>query len=104
MLSLISKTPVKFEFSDGVQVTTVTIAQDEDTESITAKLQRVLELEQSQGLPVRQPGAALAAAVALPQFTPADRAAEDARLAGVKVNGWSEDAAAEGGLESLPEV
>lgn len=69
----------------------MTIQPDEESESLRVKLQRVLDLEQGQGLPIRQPGAALAAAMAQPQFTPADRAAEEARLAGATAMGWGED-------------
>lgn len=104
MLAMISKTPVKFRWEDDLSETAVVLSPDDDSDTIRAKLQRVLDLEQGQGLPIRQPGAALAAfrAPAEPQFTPADRAAEDARLAGVSVNGWNEDAV--DGVDQLPEV
>lgn len=98
MLSVKCKTPVNFEFSDGIQVTTITIAQDEESESLRAKLQRVLELEAGQGLPVRAPGAALAAAQT--EFPPLFDA-EGAEAKAAKV-GW--EALAEGdGAETLPE-
>ncbi len=100
-LELAGKNPAKFIFNDGVSETTVTIQPDDPPDTVRAKLQRVLELEQGPGLPARQPGAALAAAMAQPQFTPADRAAEEARLAAVQTSGWNEGL--EDGIENLPE-
>lgn len=107
MLSVKCKTPVSFEFSDGVQVTTVTIAQDEESESLRAKLQRVLELESqsvvehgrliaaSMGLPVRQPGAALQAAEEL-----FDAEGAEKRALAQSAMGWGEDGP---DIEDLPE-
>jgi hypothetical protein len=43
-LSMKSKTPVKFEFSDGVATTEVVLAPDDDQETLIAKLERVLSL------------------------------------------------------------
>jgi hypothetical protein len=97
-----AKAPVRFIFSDQVSETTVTVYGDDEPDTLRAKLQRVLDLEDSQGLPVRQPGAALSAAMAAePQFTAADRAAEEARLAGVQAMGWAEDGP---DIADLPEV
>lgn len=98
MLTLRSKTPIKFEFSDGVQETTVTIAPDEDSEALRAKLERVLELEAGQALPARRPGAALAAAVA--EFEPLlDIASMETQATKV---GW-EALADDTDIENLPE-
>jgi hypothetical protein len=101
VITLISKTPVKFRWEDDLAETVVVLQPDDAPEVIVAKLQRVLELEGVQGLPIRQPGAALQAAMAQPQFTPADRAAEEARMAAVQINGWNEDAVE--GADELPE-
>ena len=101
MLTLISKTPVKFEFSDGVQVTTVTVAADEESEVIAAKLQRVLDLEAGQGLPVRQPGAARAAIeTEFPELF--DSAAAEAEALKRQKIGW--EALSSDSVEDLPEA
>lgn len=102
-LELAGKNPAKFIFNDGVSETTVTIQPDDTPDAVRAKLQRVLELEAPQRL-----GAAVAAGVRDMQappvaaFTPADRAAEEARLKGVTTHGWNEDAGDD--LAELPEV
>jgi hypothetical protein len=62
MLILKNKTPVRFEWTDQLSETSVHISPDDDSDTIRAKLQRVLELETGGPLPVRVPGAALAAA------------------------------------------
>lgn len=101
MLTLRSKTPVRFEWSDKLSETTVTLSPDDDSETIQAKLQRILSLEDSQGLPVRQPGAALAAAV-LADFPPLfDASALEAELASQGgALGWSTPV----DIDTLPEV
>jgi hypothetical protein len=97
MITLRSKTPVKFEFADGVSETVVTIASDEDSDTIKAKLQRVLDLEAGGGLPLRQPGAALAAAKE--DFGPLfDAAAAEQQLMARQKTGWEALA-----VEDLPE-
>jgi hypothetical protein len=99
MLTLLSKNPVKFVVSDQLAETAVVLSPDDDEETLVSKLQRVLEL-----VGYEPPGAPPAryVTVAEPRFTPADRAAEDARLAGVTINGWNEDAV--DGVDQLPEV
>lgn len=44
MLSMKGKSPVKFEFSDGVATTEVVVAPDDDQATLVAKLKRILEL------------------------------------------------------------
>lgn len=100
MLILRSKTPVKFEFTDGLSETTVSLQPDDDTETVRAKLQRVLDLEAGQGLPTRQPGAALQAAQA--EFPPLyDAQAAEAALAAKGAMGWDET---ELDIDTLPEA
>jgi hypothetical protein len=101
MISLVSKTPVKFRWEDDLSETVVVIQPDDSSETVQAKLQRVLELETGRSLPVRPLGAA-PGPPQRPQFTPADRAAEEARLAGVQAMGWNEDLS-ESDIENLPE-
>jgi len=104
MLQLISKTPVKFRWEDDLAETVVVIQPDDDSEVIMAKLQRVLELEGGAPSALTFPsGVRAPLAPGVPVFTPADRAATEERLEGVKVNGWNEDAV-DGGLENLPEI
>lgn len=95
-LKLAGKNPAKFEFDDGVSQTVVTIQPDDPPEVVMAKLQRVLELEGYVNTPQR---VALPIAPEAPVFTPADRAATDARMAAVQTSGWNEDA----DLDNLPE-
>lgn len=90
MITLRSKNPVRFEFADGIQETYVVLQPDDESETICAKLQRVLELEGYASTPQRAP---------LPIFTAADRAATDERLAQAQPMGWSEDT----DIENLPE-
>lgn len=112
-----SKTPVKFVFSDDVSETTINIQPDDPSDTIRAKLQRVLELEgEAAGLrarttatmlgvspddlrlPVRQPGAALSAA--RETFEPLWDAAEaEKRLAAQQTVGWET-----ADLDALPEA
>lgn len=101
MLSLISKTPVKFQWTDDIAKTEVVLQPDDPSEVLVAKLQRVLELEGAAlpALPVRAPGASLAPQA--PTFTPADRAATDERLKGAQAMGWN--ASVEDGIDNLPE-
>lgn len=91
-----SKAPVRFTFSDDVSETTITIAPDEESGSIAAKLQRVLELE---GV---RPASAIQgmAASMVPQALLADRAATEERLAQVQPQGWSKNV----DIEQLPEM
>lgn len=106
MIQLTNKTPVKFTWSDALSESNVVVSPDDDSDTIVAKLQRVLELENGPTAPktlVFPPGVR-APLPADPVFTPTDREAMDARLEGVKVMGWNEDAAAGGGLEDLPEI
>lgn len=94
-----SKTPVRFIFSDDVSETTITIAPDDDSGAIAAKLQRVLELE-GVALPTAPP-APVAPGVTLANiFTPADRAATEVRLAQAQPQGWGADV----DVEKLPEM
>lgn len=98
MITLRSKTPVRFEFSDGVSETTVTLALDDDTDALRAKLQRVLDLEAGGGLPLRQPGAALQAA--RESFEPLyDSAEAERRLTAQGPMGWNDV-----DLDKLPEA
>jgi hypothetical protein len=99
-----SRAPVRFVFSDDVSETTITIQADDDSAAIAAKLQRVLDLEKPHTyaaiLATGAVGANAFRAPESPAFTPADRAAEEARLAGVQPMGWTEHA----DLDSLPEA
>lgn len=103
-LTLRSKTPVRFEWGDGVAETTVTLQPDDSESVLLSKLERVVELAGGQlsVLPRRAPGAALAATMAA--YDPADRfdaeGAERALMA-QSANGWNADIA--DGAE-LPEV
>jgi hypothetical protein len=45
MLHLEGRNPAKFRFSDGLSETVVVLQPDDDSETLAAKLQRVLELE-----------------------------------------------------------
>lgn len=97
MLTLRSKTPVRFEYSDGTAETAVVLQIDDDEATLVRKLQRVVEM--STGLPVRQPGVALAAAQA--DFPPLfDAQAAEAAVAAQSAMGWGEGA----DLDSLPEA
>jgi hypothetical protein len=99
-LKLAGRNPAKFEFTDGVSETTVTVQPDDPPEAVRAKLQRVLELE---GVaPPAQPLPGLTApAPADPVVLAAERAATEARLARASSTmGWGEDA----DLDNLPEV
>jgi hypothetical protein len=87
-LELAGKNPAKFIFDDGVSTTTVTVQPDDGPDAVRAKLQRVLELEAGQGLPVRQPGAALTAAQ-LPELF--DAAGAETRVLAQSTHGWAED-------------
>jgi hypothetical protein len=98
-LKLAGRNPARFEFDDGVSQTTVTVQPDDPPEAVRAKLQRVLELEGYAATPQRVP---LPIAPQAPTFTPADRAAEEARLRAVQTHGWTEDAGDD--LAELPEV
>jgi hypothetical protein len=64
MLTLKNKTPVRFEWTDALSETAVILSPDDDSDTIRAKLERIIQLEAGQTLPVRVPGAALAAAQA----------------------------------------
>jgi hypothetical protein len=100
VLRLAGRNPARFEFDDGVSQTTVTVQPDDDADTVRAKLQRVLELEGGpQPALVFPPGVRAPAAPGAPVFTPADRAAENARLASVQTSGWTEDA----DFDNLPE-
>ena len=93
-----SKTPVRFVFSDDVSETTINIQPDDPSDTIRAKLQRVLDMEAGGGLPVRQPGAALSAAKET--FEPLWDAAEaEKRLAAQQTVGWET-----ADLDALPEA
>jgi hypothetical protein len=97
MLHLEGRNPAKFRFSDGLSETVVVLQPDDDSETLAAKLQRVLELEASQGLPIRQPGAAPSAAKA--EFDPLiDVAAAEAAMQAQPV-GWGSQS-----VEELPEA
>jgi hypothetical protein len=102
MLTLLSKNPVKFVVSDQLAETAVVLSPDDDEEALASKLQRVLELVGYANYPQRVVQPMAFQAPAEPRFTPADRAAQDARLAGVTINGWNEDAV--DGVDQLPEV
>lgn len=96
-LKLTGRNPAKFEFDDGVSQTLVVLQPDDDSETLAAKLQRVLDLEDAQGLPVRRPGAALAAAKEEFDRQPLfDAAGAEAALA---ANGW-----ADADTDNLPEA
>lgn len=98
MLTLTSKTPVKFLWSDALSETAVVLSPDDDDMTLRDKLQRVLELSGDR-LPVRQPGAALAAAQV--EFPPLwDAEAAEAALA--KKTGW--EGLADIDIEDLPEA
>lgn len=104
MIQLTNKTPVKFTWSDALSESNVVVSPDDDSDTIAAKLQRVLELEGGRPAGAGVVDALVAMRQQAPVFTPTDREAMDARLEGVKVMGWNEDAAAGGGLEELPEI
>jgi hypothetical protein len=100
VITLRSRNPVRFEFSDGISETSVTVQPDDDSGTIAAKLRRVLELEggytaaiqNSRFLPP-------AAAPEAPAFTPADRAATEERLAKADAMGWEST-----NVDTLPEA
>lgn len=95
-----AKAPVRFVFSDEVSETTVTLYQDDPPEVIRAKLQRVLELEGYAATPQRLPAPISAAQPPVePTFTPADRAATEARLQDAQAMGWNGDM----DIDKLPE-
>jgi hypothetical protein len=97
MLHLEGRNPAKFRFSDGLSETVVVLQPDDDSETLAAKLQRVLELENVQRLPYRQPGAALMAAKE--EFDPLiDIAAAEAAVTARPV-GWEQY-----DVEDLPEA
>lgn len=58
MLKLASKGAVRFEWSDGIEETTITLNPGDDEETLKRKLERVLGLSRPE-LPVREPGASL---------------------------------------------
>jgi hypothetical protein len=93
-VKLTGRNPARFEFNDGVSQTTVIIQPDDPPDIVRAKLQRVLELEDAQGLPVRQSVAAPAAPYVREELFDAAGAE-----AAVQRNGWE---AAD--IESLPEA
>lgn len=100
-LKMSGRNPAKFEWTDDVAETTVTIQPDDTSEVIQAKLQRVLDLEAGQGLPIRAPGAALMAAKET--FEPLiDAVAAERRVAAQGAMGWNADLT-DGDIESLPE-
>lgn len=83
MLTLKNKTPVRFEWADALSETAVILSPDDDSDTIRAKLERIIELEAGQGLPVRRPGAALAAAKAeFPELFDAEGAEDRAAKVG----------------------
>lgn len=98
MLTLKNKTPVRFEWTDDLSETAVILSPDDDSETLRNKLQRVLELETGQPLPMRVPGAALKAVETdFPELF--DAAGAEAQAAKV---GW--EGLAEGDeAENLPE-
>lgn len=98
MLSLKNKTPVRFEWTDALSETAVVLSPDDDSDTIRAKLERIIELEAGQALPVRVPGAALRAAKE--DFEPLFDA-EGAEALAAKV-GW-EALADDTDVENLPE-
>lgn len=91
-----SKTPVRFVFSDSVSETTINIQPDDPSDTIKAKLQRVLELEGYAAAPQRAPEPVSLGTL----FTPADRAAYDERMTQAQPSGWGEGV----DIESLPEA
>jgi len=96
-LKLTGRNPARFEFDDGVSQTVVIIQPSDKPDAVRAKLQRVLELENAQGLPYRQPGAALSAAKE--EFEPLlDVAAAEAAVKAQPVGWESFD------VEELPEA
>lgn len=100
-LKLAGRNPAKFTYSDGVSETTVTIQPDDPPEAVQAKLQRVLELEGGPTAmsPLLAAGQQMVRA-AQPEYTPAERAAEEARLAQVQTMGWTEEGS---DIDNLPE-
>lgn len=96
MLSLVSKNPVKFRWADDLAETAVVLSPDDDQETLVSKLQRLLEL--AAGGPAQR---AVPFVSVAPEALVADRAATEARLAGVHTSGWNEDT---DDLEHLPEV
>lgn len=97
MLHILTKNPVKFQWTDALSETAVVLSPDDDSDTIAAKLRRILDLEAGGGLPVRQPGAALAAAKE--DFGPLfDAAAAEQQLMARQKTGWEALA-----VEDLPE-
>lgn len=103
-LKLTGRNPARFEFDDGVSQTVVVIQVDDTPDVVRAKLQRVLELEEPHAraalLATGQVSPNAFRAPAEPEFTPADRAAMDARLAQTQPMGWTEGA----DFDDLPEA
>jgi hypothetical protein len=98
-LRLTGRNPARFEFDDGISQTIVVIQPSDKPDAVRAKLERVLELENATiwTLPVRQPGAALAAAKE--EFEPLlDVAAAEAAVKAQPVGWESFD------VEELPEA
>jgi hypothetical protein len=91
-----AKAPVRFVFSDDVSETTVTLQGDDNSATIVAKLQRVLELEGGQ-VTAR---AVAAFAAQPPEFGPLFDAAGAEKEVTAQPVGW-ERLAADGG-EDLP--
>lgn len=106
MLTLRSKTPVRFEYTDGTAETAVVLSPDDDEATLVRKLQRVVWMSNQTiwtlpdsvtSLPARQPGAALVAAQA--EYPPLfDAQAAEAAL-GAQL-GWTEDM----DIDHLPEA
>lgn len=96
MLTLAGKTPAKFTWSDSLSETAVTLSPEDDSETLRDKLQRILDLEEGQGLPRRQAGAAFRAVQA--EFPPLIDA--QAAEAAVRSMGWTDDA----DFDALPEA
>lgn len=93
-----SKTPVRFVFSDDVSETTITIQPDDDSRTVAAKLQRVLDMEHGTGGYVSPPH--LIPTALQTDFTPADRAEYEQRLLEARPMGWGEGV----DIDSLPEA
>ncbi|OEJ24303.1 hypothetical protein AS594_07170 [Streptomyces agglomeratus] len=94
MLSLKTKTPVRFEWSDGDVETTVTLDPGEDENVLIRKLKRIVALAEGEpALPTRDP-----AAPSLPApYRPPVHSAT------VQANGWAELAKPLAAPPELPE-
>jgi hypothetical protein len=106
MLKLATKGAVRFEWSDGIEETTVTLNPGDDEETLKRKLERILSLSRPD-LPGRLPGFALGMAQeAHPAMTEAAPAAFpahiDQRGQGVG-NGWAPYAGAGINPPPIPE-